>query len=231
MTGPQALAWRPHTQQAGNQERPKKYHTLHSPMGGPMWPKVLTRSVCPDEEEREREGAYSKGPFAGFCRRTITHPNSARLFNALIKHICPGHKWASVSILFNSFLPEHIDHGNSREPNLVTSLSLHEEGDIWVECQGGTEFHEHSGTLVPGQRFPVQMQSIRFTANKRLHCTCAWTAFYRVLLTAYTPSRWDTLRAPLLKNLRQLGFALPQTRQAKQSLNLHHDCLPSVLRD
>lgn len=184
-----------------------------------------------DEGESFTFGAYSKGPFSGFCRMTLTHPNSARLFNALISHLCPTHRWASVGVLYNCLLPLHTDQGNSKEPNLVTSLSLHDAGEIWIQCPGGTEFQEHAGILVPGQRFSVQMQAISFAAHKSLHCTCAWTAFDRVLLVAYTPGRWDALRAPQLDNLRELGFLLPDPGPKRRSPNLLDDCLPSILRD
>ena len=60
-------------------------------------------------------GAYSKGPFAGFCRLTLTHPNSARLSNALIAHLRPNHRWASIGLMFNCLLPLHTDRGNSKD--------------------------------------------------------------------------------------------------------------------
>ena len=175
-------------------------------------------------------GAYSKGPFTGFCRRTLTHPNVARLFNFMIAHVCPSHRWAAVEVLFNCFLPLHLDRGNNSEPNLVTSLSLHEAGDIWIACNGGTDFQEHSGTLVPGRKFSVQLQSVVFAANKHLHGTCSWEDSDRVLLAAYTPGHWDTLHAPLIDKLRDLGFQLPPQKRSPPQ-NLHHDCLPSVLRE
>ena len=76
--------------------------------------------------------------------------------------------------------------------------------------RGGAEFQELAGSFVPGQRFSVQQQAVRFPANRCMHGTCAWTAFDRVLLVAYMPGRWGTLSAPLLQQLTELGFQLPQ---------------------
>ena len=140
---------------------------------------TCTASTDGSEGESFTFGAYSKGPFSGFCRLTLTHPNSARLFNAYLAHLRPTHRWASVAVLFNCLLPPHIDHGNSREPNLVTSLSLHEAGEIWIECPGGEVFQEHAGKFVPGHNFSIQLQVVTFPAHRFLHCTCAWTAFDR----------------------------------------------------
>ena len=114
--------------------------------------------------------------------------------------------------------------------NLVTSLSLHEAGEIWIECEGGTEFHEHSGMLVAGCRFPVQLQTVCFAASKVVHCTCPWDLYDRGLLVAYTPGHWNSLRAPILDRLCELGFHLPTPRCPHPPPQLHLDCLPSVLR-
>ena len=51
------------------------------------------------------------------------------------------------------------------------------------------------------------------------------------VLVAYTPGHWDTLSTPLLEQLRELGFQLPQSRKQFSSPKLLDDCLPSVLRD
>ena len=162
---------------------------------------------------------------------TLTHPNTARLLNFLIIHLCPGHGWATVGVMYNCCMPPHIDRGNSSEPNLVTSLSLHEAGEIWVECEGGTEFHEHSGALVAGSRFPVQLQTVCFAASRVVHCTCPWDSYDRVLLVAYTQGHWNSLRTPILEKLSELGFCLPTPKRPHPSPQLHLDCLPSVLRD
>ena len=114
------------------------------------------RHACIAQNDRGESftfGAYSKGPFAGFCRLTLTHPNSARLFNALIAHLRPDHRWASIGLMFNCLLPPHTDRGNSKDLSLVTSLSLHEAGEIWIECPGGKQFQEHAGNFVPGRIF------------------------------------------------------------------------------
>ena len=184
-----------------------------------------------DESASFTFGAYSKGPFSGLCRMTLTHPNTARLLNFLIIHLCPGHRWATVGVMYNCCMPPHIDRGNSSEPNLVTSLSLHEAGEIWVECEGGTEFHEHSGALVAGSRFPVQLQTVCFAASRVVHCTCPWDSYDRVLLVAYTQGHWNSLRTPILEKLSELGFCLPTPKRPHPSPQLHLDCLPSVLRD
>ena len=96
------------------------------------------KDVTPGAASSATFGVYATGPFAGMCKLTLTHPNVTRLLNCFITRLCPNHRWTTVAVLFNYQLSPHRDHGNAAMPSLVTSLSLHEDGEIWIENPQGT---------------------------------------------------------------------------------------------
>ena len=77
-----------------------------------------------------------------------------------------------MGILFNCRTPIHVDRNSGSVPNLVTSLSLHDGGEI--EGDAGPDYQEYADGWVKGTRFSLQLQAVRFEANRRLHCTCEY---------------------------------------------------------
>ena len=175
-------------------------------------------------------GAFSSGPHHGLCRSTMAHPNTARLLNCLVVHLCPHHRWTTLAVLFNYATQPHIDRCNGPSPNLVISLSLHEGGEIWIAHAQGCEYLEHQGRMVRGDRFLNLLQAVRFPAHRLLHHTCAWQHFDRVTLVAYTAERWEKLGLPMHQRLEEMGFVLPDPAQPIVQPSIMQDCLPCVLR-
>ncbi|CAE7333745.1 unnamed protein product, partial [Symbiodinium microadriaticum] len=172
-------------------------------------------------------GAYKHGPHKGLCRATMTHPNTARLLNCFITHLHGQHQWTTTAVLFNYKAPAHIDRHNGPQPNLVTSLSLQDDGDLWIEGPGA-ELVEHKGSFVTGQRYSLQLQAVRFDAHKLLHMTCPWHFLDRAVLVAYTVGQWEKLPPWVVTRLLDLGFHLPDRTQQIPVLS---DCsLPCVIR-
>ncbi|CAE7352023.1 unnamed protein product [Symbiodinium sp. CCMP2592] len=164
------------------------------------------------------------------CRQTLTHANTARILNALVLRVCPWHKWSTVALLYNLQTPVHLDAQNGPEPSLLMALSLHEGGEVWIEDETGSEYHEHLNGWLRGRRFSLQMQAVRFQAHRRPHFTCAWTGMERLVLTAYTVNKWESVAASHRAKLENLGFVLPAGREmlpVPPSL----DGLPTVLRE
>ncbi|CAE6931293.1 unnamed protein product [Symbiodinium sp. CCMP2592] len=175
-------------------------------------------------------GVYGKGPFTGLCRQTLTHSNTIRLLNQLLLRICPHHHWSTITVLHNYRTPVHLDRQNGPEPNLLMSLSFHEQGEIWIEGEDGREFVDCDEGMVRGERHSLNLQAIRFEAHRYRHCTCDWSGTDRVMLAAYTVNRWEHLAGHHLEQLERLGFVLPPRRMVHQP-GLHHDRIPTVLRD
>ncbi|CAE7308113.1 pola1 [Symbiodinium sp. CCMP2592] len=174
-------------------------------------------------------GAYAKGPFHGLCRKTLTHPNVAMILNCLIMRVCPRHTWTTLALHFNYGTPPHRDKQNSHH-NLVLALSLHDDGELWIETPEGDEAILFQGMEVWGIRYALQLHAVRFQAHQLLHYTCAWDTFDRVTLVAYTVQRWESLGDKVHTQLSELGFHLPE-RTVRITRDLHLDCLPCVLRD
>ena len=188
------------------------------------------KDVVPGAASSATFGVYATGPFAGMCRLTLTHPNVTRLLNCFITRLCPSHRWTTVAVLFNYQLSPHKDHGNAVTPSLVTSLSLHEDGEIWIEHPEGTAVSIHEGLPQLGYRYSLQLQAVRYQAHRMLHHTCAWASFDRVVVSAYTVSRWEALQMPWQEQLADLGFYLPDRTVQIKPPRLHDDCLPCVIR-
>ena len=188
------------------------------------------KDVAPGTASSATFGVYATGPFAGLCKLTLTHPNVTRLLNCFITRLCPYHRWTTVAVLFNYQLSRHKDHGNAVTPSLVTSLSLHEDGEIWIENPEGTAISVHEGVPRLGSRYSLQLQAVRFQAHRMLHRTCEWTSFDRVVVSAYAVSRWETLQMPWQEQLADLGFYLPDRTVQVRQPRLHDDCLPCVVR-
>eukprot|EP00439_Symbiodinium_sp_Y106_P017400 s6455_g2.t1 len=155
---------------------------------------------------------YGKHQFTGICRQTLTHANTTRLLNALVLRDCPWHKWSTVALLYNFQTPVHIDQQNGPEPSLILVLS-HEGGEVWIEDSDGREYVEHQQGWLRGGRHSVHLQAVRFLTNRRRHFTCGWTWMDRVILTAYTVSRWESVADSQKERLEALGFILPERRR------------------
>jgi len=174
-------------------------------------------------------GVYATGPFAGLCKLTLTHPNVVKLINSLVTRVSPEHRWTTVAVMFNYQTPPHRDLGNSTIPSLVTALSLHENGELWVEDPAGDEWIIHEGEQRRGFKYSLQLQALQFRSHQ-LHCTCEWASFDRVVLSAYTVSRWEVLQQHWQDQLADIGFYLPERKLQPRRPGLHQDCLPCVVR-
>ena len=106
----------------------------------------------------------------------------------------------------------HIDQQNGPEPSLILVLS-HEGGEVWIEDSDGREYVEHQQGWLRGGRHSVHLQAVRFLTNRRRHFTCGWTWMDRVILTAYTVSRWESVADSQKERLEALGFILPERRR------------------
>ena len=176
-------------------------------------------------------GVYGCRQFTGLCKETVTHPNAVRLLNGLVMRICPWHKWTTIAILFNYETPLHRDNHNGPDPSLVFSLSLHEQGEIWIEDSQGTHMIESDAGWLRGVSFSLQQQAVRFLAHRRHHLTCAWSEMDRVVLSAYTVNRWECISGTIQERLESLGFVLPHRRGTARGSIAHDSLLPAVLRN
>ena len=124
----------------------------------------------------------------------------------------------------------HLDRHNGPGPSLLLALSLHDKGEVWIEDSEGSEYVEHNDSWIRGERHAFHMCAVRFPSHTRLHYTCPWVEQDRVMLTAYTVNKWESITLPLQARMEDLGFVLPERRRQPPS-SLHLDCIPTVLRD
>ena len=183
------------------------------------------------KEQSWTAGVYGCRQFTGLCKETLTHPNAVRLLNGLVMRICPWHKWTTIAIMYNYETPLHRDNHNGPDPSLVFSLSLHEQGEIWIEDSLGTHMVESDAGWLRGASFSLQLQAIRFLAHRRHHFTCAWSEMDRVVLSAYTVNRWECISSTVQERLESLGFVLPCRRNPSRCSTAQDSLLPAVLRN
>ncbi|CAE7940859.1 unnamed protein product, partial [Symbiodinium necroappetens] len=191
--------------------------------GGSVWEAVrLVASMLRFEQPRQRMmqsdaqassfhlGICARGALVGVCKDTLTHRNVCRLLCFYVQHLCTEHRFTSISINRNYLAPAHRDLQNGPEDNLIVSLSLHDDGGLWVESPSGTVYHEVEGRMIRGEVASLQSHALLFSANKCWHAGLPWQTFDRYTLVAYTVRNWAHLREPARNLLTELGFMLPK---------------------
>ncbi|CAE7872675.1 unnamed protein product [Symbiodinium necroappetens] len=174
-------------------------------------------------------GICARGGLVGVCKDTLTHRNVCRLLCFYVQHLCTGHRFTSISINRNYLAPAHRDLQNGPEENLIVSLSLHDEGGLWVESPLGTVYHEIEGRLIRGEVASLQSHALLFSANKCWHAGLPWKTYDRYTLVAYTVRNWAHLREPARNLLTELGFLLPDVPAEHAGLGATPSILPPVL--
>ena len=88
--------------------------------------------------------------------------------------IHPGHEWTSLSVQVDSLAGPHRDYQNFGL-NLVVGVSLFEQGQIWMEHEGGRYFEE-VGTSRAGSSPACQRQRCPLRCSPLLACsqTMVW---------------------------------------------------------
>ena len=155
-----------------------------------------------------RLGAYGHRSFVGLHAATAQHSAVCTLLNAFIRMIHPGHEWTSLSVQVDSLAGPHRDYQNFGL-NLVVGVSLFEQGQIWVEHEGGRYFEEVGTSLVPGILLPVSGSAVLFDARQCWHAVRQWSGGNRITLIAYCIGQHYSLAAAHRARLLALGFSPP----------------------
>ena len=146
-----------------------------------------------------------------------------------VQHLCTGHSFTSISINRNYLAPAHRDLQNGPEENLIVSLSLHDDGGLWVESPLGTVYQEVEGRMIRGEVASLQSHALLFSANKCWHAGLPWKTYDRYTLVAYTVRNWAHLREPARNLLTELGFMLPEVPAAHTGIEKAPPILPPML--
>lgn len=174
-------------------------------------------------------GICARGALVGVCKDTLTHRNVCRLLCFHVQHLCTGHSFTSISINRNYLAPAHRDLQNGPEENLIVSLSLHDDGGLWVESPLGTVYQEVEGRMIRGEVASLQSHALLFSANKCWHAGLPWKTYDRYTLVAYTVRNWAHLREPARNLLTELGFMLPEVPAAHTGIEKAPPILPPML--
>ena len=154
-------------------------------------------------------GIYARPAVVGLCRATMPHPNVCKLLCRLVSHVCPSHRWTTIAVHVNYSAPPHIDSLNGPQSSLLMSLSLNDEGGLWVQDSEGQQYYEHNNQMLRGTVHSLQDQYLLLRSHEARHAVQSWIHYNRVTLVAYTVRQWTRLVLPMRKTLLDLGFNLP----------------------
>lgn len=156
--------------------------------------------------------SFSTGAFCrvkvGLRTNTSKFPRVSQLAARFVRQQIPNFRFTSL-VLFRDVKTEpHVDAQNSFLPNAVCALTDFEDGQVWVEKEGGDSLFEVDGTLRRGVDLSLTGSHAVFSARRLVHATRQWSGS-RLVLVAFSISAVHELSADHLETLRQLEFQVP----------------------
>ena len=151
-------------------------------------------------------GAFHSGPYTGITKSTKLYPSFSRLINRFIQHLYPSLIWSTFSISRNLRTPPHRDHSNAPTGSLLTALSHHDGGGLWLEDGCGEVYEDVQGNLKCGRIVRLDFQCLVFPAHRMTHSTCGWEGTDRITLAAYCIGTVAKLTKSQFALLENFGF-------------------------
>ena len=160
-------------------------------------------------------GAYQRGPWTGVTTATRRHGSLTKYLTAMFRHHCGQEvEFSSMTVAKDLCTDAHKDRFNLRNSrNLVLTVGEFEGGGIWQEGE-----HEGSpsmavqtteDTVVKGYVMPVKDVVVKVDP-KKLHKTMPWAGGPKWTIIAHTVGQHQKLDDGHRRDLRDLGFPLPE---------------------
>ncbi|CAE7351564.1 unnamed protein product [Symbiodinium sp. CCMP2592] len=153
-------------------------------------------------------GAYCKGGLVGLRHHSTVLPKSTQVLTRYLQQVAPGFQASAIAIFDDVRTGVHRDARNAHYPNMVVPLSDFEDGQIWLEQQGGDVWETTPEGRRPGVHLEVCKGPVSFDAWRSYHATRPWKG-RRVVMVAYMTDKLGNVEAADLAHLKALGFKLP----------------------
>ena len=165
-------------------------------------------------------GAYQRGPWTGVTTATRRHGSLTKYLTAMFRHHC-GHEieFSSMTVAKDLCTDAHKDRFNLRNSrNLVLTVGEFEGGGIWQEGEREgfpcMAVQTSEDTVVKGYVMPVKNVIVKVDP-KKLHKTMPWTGGPKWTIIAHTVGQHQKLEDGHRRDLRELGFPLPEVVAVK----------------
>ncbi|CAE7196495.1 unnamed protein product [Symbiodinium sp. CCMP2592] len=163
----------------------------------------------PLKSSRDPENAASKLLAAPGAAQGIDFAYTGQGFrNGYLQQVAPGFQASAIAIFDDVRTGVHRDARNAHYPNMVAPLSDFEDGQIWLEQQGGDVWETTPEGQRPGVLLEVCKGPVSFDAWRSYHATRSWKG-RRVVMVAYMTDKLGNVEASDLAHLKALGFELP----------------------
>ncbi|CAE7224100.1 mettl24 [Symbiodinium sp. CCMP2592] len=153
-------------------------------------------------------GAYRKGGLVGLRHHSTVLPKSTQVLTRYLQQVAPGFRASAIAIFDDVRTGVHRDARNAHYPNTVVPLSDFEDGQIWLEQQGGDVWETTPEGRRPGVLLEVCKGPVSFDAWRSYHATRSWKG-RRVVMVAYMTDKLGNVEAADLAHLKALGFKIP----------------------
>ena len=194
--------------------------------------KFLTRfpKLCSKGRQSDMQGTYylfglyAHGAKCGTTNSSQKLANFTRYLNELVSYQAEcqglGHAtWSSIALGLNAGSRPHKDHHNKvNSRNYIFGVGNYSGGELWVEGEEPSPSSSArrswkwspQGTKVAGRSYNIKYKMMEFDP-RTWHASCKWTG-QRIVISAFTSRAVDFATDGTLRELRELGFRLPQDR-------------------
>ena len=126
-----------------------------------LLPRTRAHKATGHQEEGSAFFAGANWEAAGLVLRqnSFIFPMSCTLICKFIRHLDKAHEFAAFVIMQNVCSSPRRDMRNSWKPNLVAAVSDFEQGGIWHESPGGSDWREIEGQWRRGEVISLQPRS------------------------------------------------------------------------
>ena len=183
-----------------------------------LWTAVrsVARDLPFDEDPRSfthghtlRLGLYNKGGLTGLSGATKQHRSTCRLLNFMIRTIKHDHCWTNLAVNLNNSTAVHRDLGNADNHSLLIGISHCDNGQLWVQCEQGTDYVDAEAGMLAGNVYPTSGCAVAFNSRASRHATMPWQGGDRLVILAYTARMHAMARPKYGELLEDLGFVPP----------------------
>ena len=167
-------------------------------------------------------GLYAHGAKYGATNSSRQLANFIRYLNELVCYQakCQGLKhatWSSIALGVSAGSRPHKDHHNKvHSKNYIFGVGSYTGGELWFENEESQLSSSAKcswkwapqGARVVGESHDIKYKMMEFDP-RRWHAPCKWTGKH-IVISAFTSRAVDLASSGTLRELRELGFRLPQ---------------------
>ena len=148
-------------------------------------------------------GAYARASFHGLRRGTRDFPWFTCLLCSILRHVAPGHRFTSITLVRNVMTAAHKDsHNDDCSWNLLLPCSMYLHGELWLESESRTVPLYKDGKCGELRR---NTQKPCFFRPRTLHATMPWHG-QRLVMVAFHTRNADRMQGRDMSTMLSMGF-------------------------